>query len=52
MPLQNILDSLKTIMHDCVDTYDGKKVAGGVVNHPDNWSLVVQEDDLCHKENW
>lgn len=47
MPLQNIVDSLNVIMHDCATTYKGEKVAGGVVDHPDKWSLVVQMDDQC-----
>ncbi|KAL2835338.1 hypothetical protein BJY01DRAFT_252760 [Aspergillus pseudoustus] len=47
MPLQNIMDSTITISKDCVSDYEGKKVAGGVVDHSDKWSVVVQKDDKC-----
>ncbi|KAL2843716.1 hypothetical protein BJY01DRAFT_248492 [Aspergillus pseudoustus] len=47
MPLQNILDSVTTISRDCVSEFNGKKVAGGVVDHADQWSVVVQKDDNC-----
>lgn len=49
MAMQNIMDSVKVIAHDCKTKYDGEIVAGGVVDHPDHWSVVVQkeDDDRC-----
>ncbi|KAL2842198.1 hypothetical protein BJY01DRAFT_249241 [Aspergillus pseudoustus] len=36
------------IERDCLKTYKGEKVAGGVVDHPDMWSLIVQnEENAC-----
>ncbi|OJJ05587.1 hypothetical protein ASPVEDRAFT_86931 [Aspergillus versicolor CBS 583.65] len=53
MPMQNIMDSVKVIAHDCKTEYDGETVAGGVVDHPDHWSVVVQtEDDDCGYYGW
>lgn len=50
MPMQNIMDSVKVIAHDCKTEYKGKTVAGGVVDHPDWWSVIVQtEDDRCQQ---
>ncbi|KAJ0415324.1 hypothetical protein BJY00DRAFT_317965 [Aspergillus carlsbadensis] len=50
MLLQNIMDSTIVISRDCVEDYEGKRVAGGVVDHPDHWSVVVQKDDSCTAE--
>jgi hypothetical protein len=50
MPLQNIMDSTIVISRECVSNHKGKKVAGGVVDHPDHWSVVVQKDDSCTAE--
>ncbi|OJJ65306.1 hypothetical protein ASPSYDRAFT_100496, partial [Aspergillus sydowii CBS 593.65] len=47
LPLRNILDSVLVLMHDCVAVYKGETVAGGFVDHPDKWSVVVQVDDQC-----
>ncbi|KAL3460894.1 hypothetical protein BJX64DRAFT_174076 [Aspergillus heterothallicus] len=47
MLLQHIMDGTIAISNDCVADYNGKKVAGGVVDHPDHWSVVVQKDDKC-----
>ncbi|KAL2848773.1 hypothetical protein BJX68DRAFT_267623 [Aspergillus pseudodeflectus] len=51
MPLQNIMDSTIVISRECVTDHEGKKVAGGVVDHPDHWSVVVQKDDSCTAES-
>lgn len=48
MGKKNIADSVRVLSNECRDEYKGKTVAGGVVDHPDHWSVIVQgEDDLC-----
>lgn len=48
MGKRNILDSINVLATECKDEYKGKTVAGGVVDHSDHWSVVVQgHDDLC-----
>jgi hypothetical protein len=38
---------MNVILNECTEEYDGKKVSGGVVDHPDGYQLIVQEDDTC-----
>lgn len=38
---------MNVILNDCTEEYDGKTVSGGVVDHPDGYQLIVQEDDTC-----
>lgn len=38
---------MNVILNECTEEYDGEMVSGGVVDHPDGYSLVVQEDDTC-----
>ncbi|OJJ56511.1 hypothetical protein ASPSYDRAFT_134400 [Aspergillus sydowii CBS 593.65] len=45
--LQNVVDTMNVILNECTEEYDGEMVSGGVVDHPDGYSLVVQEDDTC-----
>ncbi|BCS24966.1 uncharacterized protein APUU_41410A [Aspergillus puulaauensis] len=45
--LQNLVNTMNVILAECTEEYDGKMVSGGVVDHPDGYSLIVQEDDTC-----
>ncbi|KAL4943442.1 hypothetical protein BDV06DRAFT_221189 [Aspergillus oleicola] len=47
MPLQAVRDSVQVLFSECQANYKGKRVAGGVVDHPDHWNVIVQEDDKC-----
>lgn len=48
MGKRNIIDSINVLATECRGEYKGKTVAGGVVDHPDHWSVVVQsQDDFC-----
>ncbi|KAL2860992.1 uncharacterized protein BJX67DRAFT_386150 [Aspergillus lucknowensis] len=49
MDLRDIYHDVRTIAYGCIEDYNGKQVTGGVRNHPDQWSVVVQADDACKK---
>ncbi|KAL4985730.1 hypothetical protein BDW68DRAFT_189403 [Aspergillus falconensis] len=43
MEVERIAEGASVLLNECKDTYKGKEVAGGLLTHPDNWSVVVQE---------
>ncbi|KAL2831792.1 hypothetical protein BDW59DRAFT_157747 [Aspergillus cavernicola] len=47
MLIKDIRQGASTIFNDCKITYRGKSVAGGVIDHPDKWTVIVQGDDKC-----
>ncbi|KAL3475227.1 hypothetical protein BJX99DRAFT_259692 [Aspergillus californicus] len=47
MPVENIRQGAAVLYNECQQNYKGKRVAGGQLTHPDNWSVVVQGVDEC-----
>ncbi|KAL4950584.1 hypothetical protein BDW69DRAFT_187214 [Aspergillus filifer] len=47
MRLQEIRNSVEVLVSTCQANCRGKRVAGGVIDHPDHWNVIVQADDNC-----
>ncbi|KAL3433226.1 hypothetical protein BDV09DRAFT_196956 [Aspergillus tetrazonus] len=47
MLYQHIREGAQDIYHKCLTKYKGKDVSGGIIDHNDNWSVIVQEDARC-----
>ncbi|KAL4960518.1 uncharacterized protein BDV14DRAFT_204614 [Aspergillus stella-maris] len=47
MRLQEIRNAVEVLASTCQADYKGKRVAGGVIDHPDRWNVIVQADDAC-----
>ncbi|KAL2831793.1 hypothetical protein BDW59DRAFT_157748 [Aspergillus cavernicola] len=47
MKVVHMAEGANVLLHECQDTWKGERVAGGVLSHPDKWSLVVQSHEDC-----
>ncbi|KAL4737134.1 hypothetical protein BDV11DRAFT_172273 [Aspergillus similis] len=52
MEVEHIAESASVFLNVCKDTYKGKEVAGGLLTHPDKWSVVVQQRAMCEVHVW
>ncbi|KAL4816201.1 hypothetical protein BDW67DRAFT_185026 [Aspergillus spinulosporus] len=52
MEVEHIAEGASVLLNECKDTYKGKEVAGGLLTHPDKWSVVVQEPAKCEAHVW
>ncbi|OJJ08869.1 hypothetical protein ASPVEDRAFT_90075 [Aspergillus versicolor CBS 583.65] len=43
--MQNIVDGLRSIRRECRE--DGLDTVGGVLYQPDNWNIILQQEDAC-----
>ncbi|RDW86086.1 uncharacterized protein DSM5745_02728 [Aspergillus mulundensis] len=47
MEYQHFREGAIAIYDACMTSYKGRDVSGGVISHPDNWSMIVQKDTGC-----
>ncbi|KAL4808095.1 hypothetical protein BDV18DRAFT_158210 [Aspergillus unguis] len=47
MGLREIADGCQAIVNKCHTVFHDIVVAGGVIDHSDHWSVVIQTDDEC-----
>ncbi|OJJ58304.1 hypothetical protein ASPSYDRAFT_90479 [Aspergillus sydowii CBS 593.65] len=47
MPIQYVVDGVRVLLRECRAVHDGEIVAGGMLTHPDKWSITVQAEDAC-----
>ncbi|KAL4747037.1 hypothetical protein BDW72DRAFT_197145 [Aspergillus terricola var. indicus] len=52
MEVEHIAEGASVLLNECKDTYKGKEVAGGLLTHPDKWSVVVQQPARCEFHVW
>lgn len=48
MDLVHIVEGASVLYAECQEVYKGEWVAGGVLYHPDKWTVIVQQEDECH----
>lgn len=48
--MQNVIDGVRVLRRECRDVLDGVDVAGGVLYQPDNWDIILQQEDSCKDE--
>lgn len=48
--MQNVIDGIRVLRRECRDVLDGADVAGGVLYQPDNWDIILQQEDSCKDE--
>lgn len=45
--MQNIVDGVHVLYSECERMVDGELTSGGVLSHPDKWSIIMQGEDAC-----
>ncbi|BCS25455.1 uncharacterized protein APUU_50166A [Aspergillus puulaauensis] len=45
--MQNIVDAVKVLRRECSAVVNGVDTAGGVLYQPDNWNIILQQEDKC-----
>ncbi|KAL6237953.1 hypothetical protein BDW75DRAFT_228304 [Aspergillus navahoensis] len=52
MEVEHVTEGASVLLNECKSTYKGNEVAGGLLTHPDNWSVIVQEPAKCEVHVW
>ncbi|KAL3433225.1 hypothetical protein BDV09DRAFT_196955 [Aspergillus tetrazonus] len=52
MEVKHIAEGASVLLNECKDIYKGEEVAGGLLTHPDKWSVIVQEPAKCEVHVW
>ncbi|BCS29781.1 uncharacterized protein APUU_80084S [Aspergillus puulaauensis] len=45
--MQNIVDGVHVLLRECMHLVDGELTSGGMLSHPDQWSIILQGEDEC-----